>query len=297
MELGGDNYSLSYGHGVLRRYANLDRYLWRHGLRVALWGASVGPFSEDAETERMMADHLRRMTLILARETTTVSYLASIGVEDNVKLVADPAFVMEPSKPDLGDDIPRMLEENPIGLNISPLVAQYRSETLGDWVDFARECIERLLEQDLGPVILVPHVMVPGHNDYDFLVRAASGVTDFGKRVAILPPTLSAAEYKWVVSRLRAIVAARTHVTIAAFSSGVPTLSIAYSAKAIGINKDIYGHTDWCLPISELTPGSLVDSTRRLISREDEIRRQLAAVSAVMKERAYSAGDYLAAVI
>ncbi len=294
LEVGGDNYSLSYGLPVLMRYVKLDRYLWRHGLPVVLWGASVGPFSQDAETEILMADHLRRLSLILARETSTVSYLASIGVQENVRLVADPAFAMEPSKPAMTDELARMIDQRPIGLNISPLVAQYRSETSGTWADFARHCIERLLEQDLGRILLVPHVMVAGHNDYEFLYRAASGLPGWGDRIGILPPTLSAAEYKWAISRLRAIIAARTHVTIAAFSSGIPTVSIGYSAKAIGINKDIYGHADWCLPIAELTPDALIDRTRQLLREEDAVRAHLTVSSATMKERAYSAAGYLA---
>jgi len=297
LELGGDNYSLSYGLPVLMRYVNLDRYLWGHGLPVVLWGASVGPFSQDAETEKMMADHLRRLSLILARETGTVSYLASIGVEENVRLVADPAFAMEPSKPAITDELSGILDQNPIGLNISPLVAQYRSETSGTWADFTRECIEGLLEQDLGPVVLVPHVMVPGHNDYDFLCQASSGLPGWGERIVMLPPTFAAAEYKWVVSRLRAIVAARTHLTISGFSSGVPTLSIAYSAKAVGINKDIYGHADWCLPTAELTPDLLIDKTRQLLRREDAVRAQLAASVPLMRERAYAAADHLAGIV
>ena len=297
LEVGGDNYSLSYGLPVLMRYVNLDRYLWRHGLPVALWGASVGPFSEDVEIEKMMAVHLRRLSLILARETGTVSYLASIGVEENVRLVADPAFAMEPSKPEMTDELARMLEQNPIGLNISPLVAQYRSDAAGTWADFARECIERLLEQDLGPVLLVPHVMVAGHNDYDFLHRAASGLPGWGERVAILPPTFTAAEYKWAISRLRALIAARTHTTIAAFSTGVPTVSIAYSAKAIGINKDIYGHADWCLPIAELTPDSLIDRTKQLLRRQDTVRSHLAESAPLMRDRAYAAGQHLADIV
>jgi len=39
----------------------------------------------------------------------------------------------------------------------------------------------------------------------------------------------------------------RTHSTIAALSSGVPTLSFAYSIKAQGINRDIFDHTEYCL--------------------------------------------------
>ena len=36
-------------------------------------------------------------------------------------------------------------------------------------------------------------------------------------------------------------VGARTHATIAAYSTGVPTLAVGYSVKARGIARDIFG--------------------------------------------------------
>ncbi len=51
----------------------------------------------------------------------------------------------------------------------------------------------------------------------------------------------NAKELKGYISRCRAFVGARTHSTIAAYSTGVPTLAIGYSVKARGIAKDLFG--------------------------------------------------------
>ena len=47
---------------------------------------------------------------------------------------------------------------------------------------------------------------------------------------------------------------ARTHATIAAYSTCVPTVVFGYSVKSIGIAKDIFGTTDhYVLPVSGVT--------------------------------------------
>ena len=46
---------------------------------------------------------------------------------------------------------------------------------------------------------------------------------------------------------------ARTHSTIAAYSSGVPTLVIGYSVKSRGIATDLFGTTEgYVLPVQEI---------------------------------------------
>ncbi len=45
----------------------------------------------------------------------------------------------------------------------------------------------------------------------------------------------------------------RTHATIAAYSTGVPTLVVGYSVKARGIARDLFGTEDgYVLPVQQL---------------------------------------------
>lgn len=295
LQAGGDNYTLDYGRPEL--HMHLDEALWATAKPVVLWGASVGPFSDDPAFEATMREHLGRFSLVLARETETLSYLESIGLTDNVRLVADPAFLMKPAKPDVPDEVMRILDEQPIGINLSPLAGEYRGGNGDDWLAIAAGCVKSLLEANEGTVLLVPHVTWPNTNDHAFLEDIARALVGFGDRLCVLPPTLSASETKWVISRLRAFVGARTHATIAAFSTGVPTISIGYSAKARGINHDLFGHLDWLLPVQELSPAVLQERTAHLLSKEDEVRESLAQALPGIVSRAEKAGDFLAEVL
>lgn len=294
LQSGGDNYSLDYGKPAT--HMRLDDALLLSKKPLVLWGASVGPFTKDPEVERTMLSHLSKFSLILARESETVAYLRTIGIEENVRLVADPAFCMQPQEPDLSEKLRAFLDDRPIGLNFSPLAGRFHSEG-GSWPDLVRECIGTLANAGFGRVLLVPHVFVQGGNDYDLMLDAAMDLEGWGDRICILPPTLSAAEYKWAISKLRAFAGARTHATIAAISSQVPTVSLGYSMKARGINNDVYGHLDWLLPVDSLTPGSLKTRMGDLLSREDDVRETLTSASATMVDRARKAADHLQGVL
>src|SRR3546814_3617105 len=64
---------------------------------------------------------------------------------------------------------------------------------------------------------------------------------DLGRAVTIMPSTFNASQIKGVIANLRFFIGARTHATIAGMSSTVPTISISYSIKARGINRDLFG--------------------------------------------------------
>ena len=295
LEIGGDNYTLDYG--IPAKFISMDKMLFAARKPVVLWGASIGPFSKKPKLEKIMRKHLRKFSLICARETETVSYLKSIGIEKNVKLVADPAFMMHPEQPVLSNKILQILEKHPVGLNLSPLIGRYRPEHQeNQWIKEAGECIAQITDSDINPLILVPHVMDKGNNDYEFMVKAVENGPGWSNRLSILPPNLSAAEYKWVISKFRAFAGARTHSTIAALSSNIPTLSIGYSIKAKGINRDIFGHINWMIPIKDFTPDLLLKKIKELLSCEQHIRTELEEKNIEMKARAMASADYLAEV-
>jgi colanic acid/amylovoran biosynthesis protein len=296
LEAGGDNYSLDYGEPW--RYVELDAIILRQRKPLVLWGASVGPFTSKPEFERLMAGHLRRFTRIFVRESLSVSYLQSIGVSDNVHLVADPAFVLPPREPT--GVLPDVLahEGRAIAINLSPLVANYGAGGLAAWRRTCVEAVSDLARRFGGDLLFVGHVFQPWNDDYQFLADVSAGVKQAtGIEIALLRPALSAAEIKWCLARCRALIGARTHATIASLSSGRPTLSIAYSMKARGINIDTLGTTDYCLPVDRVTPETLTAAVERMLEREAQVCDVLRHSLPLIKSRAFGAGRLLAGAL
>lgn len=307
LELGGDNYSLDYEPP--RHLIAMDRYIQAQGTPVVIWGASIGTFDKDPEFAAEMFEHLRSLTAIFVRETHTLAHLEKNGVSENVRLVADPAFVMGPtpvSSERLGFQMPR----GAIGINFSPFVAKYllrrkvplwklTRDDIEPWLSFATQLVDALSREFRMPVVLIPHASsdipnTPGTDDHLVLEEVARRLTGTAASpVHCLPRGLNAREVKWVIAQCRVFAGARTHSTIAALSSGVPTLSIAYSMKARGINEDIFGSLDHLLESSRLDAGEFVGRIGKLITEERRLRDVLRAQIPVMRERALQAGSLL----
>jgi polysaccharide pyruvyl transferase WcaK-like protein len=286
LAVGGDQYSLSYG--VPYGFFLANEAALRRGTPLFLWGASVGPFTKLPDFERFAVKALRRVTIICARETETVAYLDSVGVRDNVRLVADPAFLLEPARPAQLDIPEHLLDGSAIGLNLSPLLGKYRGG-MDAWLSEATACTEALLEKVDRPVVLVPHVLTPGTDDHEFLAQVHRQLPQHAARLHLAGRHHDCREIKWIIARLGAFIGARTHSTIAAMSSGVPTLSIGYSIKAKGINRDLFGHERWLIPVEDLASGPFVERISELLGEADAVRTHLASALPAYKERARGA--------
>ena len=105
----------------------------------------------------------------------------------------------------------------------------------------------------------------------------------------------NAEQLKGVISKCRFMVAARTHASIAAYSTCVPTLVVGYSVKAKGIAKDIFGsYEDYVLPVQNLeSPNDLTYKFKWLMDHENEIRNHLSAFMPGYIARAWQAGEAL----
>lgn len=275
--VGGDNYSLDYLLPSL--YMGIDRLAMDMGKPVCLWGASVGPFEREPAFVPAIRDHLSRMTWIGVRESLSYRYLTETLGLGNVGMMADPAFTLAKAPTESAAFWPQAGEMGVIGFNISPLIERYKSEEQNlreEAIGFIRAAVAKGFA-----ILLVPHVIPkegdPKNNDSMYMARMLEDVQDLGDRVTLMP-SLNAAQIKDVVSRLRFFIGARTHATIAALSSGVPTISISYSVKAIGINRDLFGDRPVVLETPLLTTESLLGKLDYLLDKETEIRDRLRTV-------------------
>lgn len=281
ISVGGDNYC----YGESSDIYTLDREIKKAGKKLILWGASVG--EEDLSPAKI--EDLKSFDLILARETLTEAVLKNAGCK-NVKLVADGAFLMEKTELPLPEGF---LEQQTIGFNFSPLVAKKNPQAK----QAAFQLIEHILDTTDFNIALLPHVIFQGNNDYEILQEFLEQYKAT-QRILLLPDHLNATEYKGYIAKMRYFIGARTHATIAAYSTGVPTMVLGYSVKSKGIAKDIFGEEKLVLGIDEISDAS------KLIAKFEEMKREEQMLKEVLKnkipqikEMAQKAKGYLAEVI
>ena len=260
--IGGDNYCYP-GTEVLAAERNI---LQRRGAKVVLWGCSVEPkLLEKPEIAKDIAAY----DLITARET--LSYEALKQVNPNTVLVADPAFTLERKDLPLPDG---WMDGNMVGINASPLILQ--SGKNGQLVYAAyQKMISDLLEATDCGVALIPHVVWKENDDREPLSRLYQEFRSSGR--VILLNDCNCLELKGYIARCRLFVGARTHATIAAYSTCVPTLVLGYSVKSRGIAKDLFGtEENYVLPVQKLDDKEALSTAFRwLCDHENEIRTHL----------------------
>ena len=289
LSIGGDNFA-----GRPWRFLRINDMVYKSRRPLVIWGASMGPFPE-GPVRRTIVDNLKKADLITARDSQTVEYLESCGISENVRHVSDPAFLLPTERVDTASFWPD--GNGVLGLNVSFLVDRVRSDS-GSVLRIVLEAIRYVTDQLGMGVLLIPHVTGgPPYDDDSATMRPLIKAANRPRQVALMPPRYSCSETKHVISQCRFFVGARMHSTIAAISSGVPTLSIAYSMKALGLNADIFGAAQYVVDARTLSTEQVICGIDKLAHHEDDIRAHLAAVLPQIKARAHSGIDYLAELL
>lgn len=281
LSIGGDMYC----YGILRKEAMLaNRVFNKAGAKTILWGCSIEP---ELLKDAALVEDMKRYALITARESITKKALNDAGVIENVKLFPDPAFTLKPQELALPEGF---VEGKMIGINISPMIVDYEKEK-GIAIANYKKLVDYILRTSDNSVALIPHVVWKNNDDRRTLAELYSGYEN-NPRV-ILFPDMPCGNIKYVVSKCRAFIGARTHATIAAYSSCVPTLVVGYSVKSLGIARDIFGsEKGYVLPVQKLQAyGELINAYEWLMQNEETIRAKLKEIMPDYCKRAAEAGD------
>ncbi|MEE1220191.1 MAG: polysaccharide pyruvyl transferase family protein [Ruminococcus sp.] len=274
LSIGGDTYC--YGDWLIERLAK-DHTMWKSaGLKTVFWGCSIEP--KLLEKENVKAD-IKKFDLITARES--ISYNALKKINPNTILVADTAFLLNKIELPLPDSFNN---SELVGINLSPLVENCEKINGITRNNYCR-LIEKILDETNMNILLIPHVIWEGNDDRVVLNDLYERYKSTGR--VMLVQDCNCEELKGYISRCRFFVGARTHATIAAYSTGVPTLVLGYSVKSLGIAKDLFGeHENYVLPVQELmTDNDLADRFEWLMLNEEKIKKQLNSILPEYKKR------------
>lgn len=239
LSIGGDNYC----YGKPYEFYGMNFLIKKQGKRSVFWGCSI---EEKKIDEAMIAD-LNRFDLIITRESLSYNTLHSLKLRSKLVLCPDPAFTL----PFVEWECPFMTQKQKvIGINISPMIMkneQYKGITLQAY----KELVQYILKETDYSIAFIPHVTVKTTDDR-LPLRELYDYANDEKRTTLIDDC-DCQRLKYVISRCYAFVGARTHSTIAAYSTCVPTLVVGYSVKAMGIAKDIFGsYENYVLPVQHI---------------------------------------------
>lgn len=248
---GGDSFAETYTGATLSSQAAVK--LLAIGLRkkLILLPQSFGPF-RSPESQSLARNIFSNAAMVATRDAGGLAKVESVFGEklDNRFLECpDIAFTLRPMP--VSDNIRTVIRQwnGPvIGLNVSGLLwgSNVSFGLKQDYQELTRKMIRWAMSVPDSRLILLPHVFNQNQNlntrslveqpELDVITNlAAESQSLWGDRVQAVQKPYSAPELKAIISDFDFFVGARMHACIAAVSSAVPTVILAYSDKARGV--------------------------------------------------------------
>ena len=242
--VGADNYDISYN--MQENLKNFNNFLRKNtNAKMILYDCSI----DKRDITETLKEDLKNFDYITVRETISKENIENIIDKNKLFLYPDPAFTMQPEKVKL----PNIFNNSKvIGVNVSNLITNKKYGSQADIIlDAYKKMIDYILSNTNYSILLIPHVMK--NADLSTLSVLYENYKEENRVELISDESLNAKQLKYIISNCEMFVGARTHATIAAYSSLVPTLVLGYSVKSKGIAKDILGKYDnYVLPVSNL---------------------------------------------
>lgn len=285
ISIGGDNYCYDM---MLNDLFLANAAFNRAGTTTMLVGCSIEP---ELLNRKEISEDLARYKMIIARESITyealVSHYKNTQVSPEIVCYPDPAFTLKEKRLPLPEGF---LEGKTVGINISPLVMDCEGKE-GIILSSYKRLIEHVIRTTDMQIALIPHVVWDRNNDRIPIEELYRTFEDTKRVIKIEDGTCE--ELKGYIARCRMFIGARTHATIAAYSSCVPTLVAGYSVKAKGIARDLFGTYDnYVLPVQQLrNEEALIDAFQWMSDYEEDIRKHLQEVIPGYVKEAYKTGD------
>ncbi|WP_343504083.1 polysaccharide pyruvyl transferase family protein [Alloyangia pacifica] len=302
---GGDSFTDIYGPKRFVMQLAAQAAVTGTGTPLGFAPQTIGPFNR-IWARRAAAWILRRAAFVCARDALSSEYVRSFG-DDRITLIeaTDVAFHLPYVPRAKAHEVDGKIH---VGINVSGLLfaGGYTGKNeFGlkmDYPTLLRRLIREFSERDDCVVHLIGHVIIDsasgaGEDDQ----RACEQLGAEFPAVIVEPPAPGPSEAKSVISAMDYVFGARMHACIAAFSSGVPVLPMAYSRKFLGLFGTLgYGHVADCRTASSAEVEALIldgfdkrvqlaaqieSANREALRRLDLYRNFLAGVLSVPDRR------------
>jgi polysaccharide pyruvyl transferase WcaK-like protein len=287
---GGDSFADLYGDWRFRA-VTLPKELALATSRLLLLPQTYGPFRDPAR-RALAAELMAGADQLWARDARSL---------DVAREMLGPRF--DPARHRAGVDVAFGLPSRPprdprkraeiestlggggpvFGLNVSGLLYHERGgrSSFGlqtSYRDLVLELARRLLALGEGRLLLVPHVAppcTPDEDDHTACLDLIARLPAAERARASAAPTLAdPMEAKWVIARCEWFCGTRMHSCIAGLSQGVPTATLAYSDKSIGVFETVDAG-DWVFDPRGDGAASLVEGVLATVPRRTEMRHRL----------------------
>lgn len=243
-----------------------------------LYSQSVGPFGNKVQ-QRMAASLLKKMKLIITRESISLNLLKDMGIPSEHLLEStDAAFLTRERN---GSQLVALPEE----------IAVMKSEgrpivgvTARNWLKGKKQkkyeaemalALDEIGEKYSARIVFIPQTTVTRHQDDDRIVQKRIFKHMKRKDLAVcLEEPYGHHMLLDIYGSLDYLIGTRFHSAIFAMTAYVPSLVIAYEHKAAGIMKDL-DLSEWVIDIEKVNASALTENFSRLWEERESYIKQL----------------------
>lgn len=272
--------------------ASLPLLAAAHGRPCMIYAVGVEPLYSDVAKEQV-ASAFASATLATVRDFGSLNILKSIGVVNDVRVTADPAFRLPISNP---TDIDLLVPPN-IRLSNPLLGVQLRHWHSGRWdlradptvweTEVAK-ALDTWLETMGGGIIFIPFQQIPtwAFSDDTWILKRVQERMKYHYKTYLLNGPLSPSDVSLLFSQCDIILAMRYHSVILSVANATPCVALAYSLK-VRSAMERSGLNDFILELEGLTAAQLLDVLRKCYEFRGYLRQRLKVVSEEMKRLAF----------
>lgn len=251
----GDSFADIYGPKRLMRMFCMKYLVHLAGRPLVLAPQTYGPFQKPLSI-RLSRGTLRRTALIASRDRMSTDAVGQLLPGAEVIEASDVALRLPYTPPDTAGASASDKGEAPIrvGLNVSGLLMNggyTRQNMFGltlDYPSMIRTLVGRFLSHPAGCELhLVPHVIPTKRGMIEDDLQPSLDLQAEFPQIKVAPAFRTPSEAKSYIAGMDFFAGARMHACIAAFSTGVPVVPMAYSRKFEGLFGTLgYNHTVDC---------------------------------------------------
>lgn len=248
------------------------------GKATVLYSQSIGPFGNRFQ-ERLAGLVLKRMQLIITRESISTKLLVRLGVgPQKIMSSVDAAFLIRRQHPEAAplpgefSAIQRNFQGPLIGVTARAWLGKKAQDNFETQLAHALDLIAAKYD---ARIVFIPQATIERHSDDDRIVQKR--VFDRMQQKSRAVNLLGAYDFRTLLAiyeKLDFMIGTRFHSAIFSLTARVPSLVIAYEHKAVGIMEDL-GLGGWVTDIAHLDGDSLALMFDRLYREKDSYLRQL----------------------
>jgi len=249
--------------------------------RVVMYSQAMGPFK--SRWVRLLARlFLRRADLIVARGEITKDYLREIGIEKQVYVYADSAFLLQPAPAERVDEI--MLNESIqkqegellIGISVNARIYERCDPLESDntYVILMAQIADYLVEKLKAKVVFIPYEISMRRYDDRSVAREIYKIAKSKRRIKLVENEYSTEESKALIGNFDLFIGCRFHSVVASTSVIVPTVAIAWSHKYYETMRRL-GQEKYVCHYKEMSLNRLASLIEDALNKTEQIKEEL----------------------